>query len=206
VRHLPRYVNPAPRNPSRTSPGVDALASLRPRHPEEARFPAATAADRLNQGPQPPHETPVSDERWWGDQSARANLGSNPTLRQISDSHAYVDVYGEGHHCHHLIDRGVVGPASTQACTEHVAALHQGRTRVPAEHQAATRAHLVRHLRDGNVPVPEPDVPPHLSGRAAQNQLEEMTIADRIADRRERLADLQDAEAYYDARERMNDR
>jgi hypothetical protein len=155
----------------------------------EARGVGATAADRLNQGPQPPHSTPTSDATWWGDQSARANLGSNSTLRQIADSHAHVGDDGQGHHCHHFVDRGVVGPASTEACQQHLETINEGRSRVPREHLPAVRVHLVRHLRDAGAAIPRSIFEP-VSGRAAQCQVEEWTIAERIADRQERLADL----------------
>lgn len=51
----------------------------------EQRLPAAAAADRLNQsGPMPPHSTATSSATWFGDQSAKANLGSNPTRAQTA--------------------------------------------------------------------------------------------------------------------------
>jgi hypothetical protein len=164
---------PRPRNPSRTLSGADALAELRAKMHPENRGVGATAADRLNQGPQPPHETETSSATWYGSRSALADLGREPTLREISDSHAYVGGDGEGLHCHHFTSRDGVGSASMQACAGHVVTINEGRSRAPVEHQAATRAHLIRHLRDGRVTPPQPLVSPHLSGRAARFQFEQ---------------------------------
>ncbi len=191
------------RSRSRTLSGAEALASLRPTHPEEARFPSATAADRLNQGPQPPHSTATSSATWYGSQSALADLGREPTLREISDSHAWVSGDGEGRHCHHFTSRDGVGPASTQACQQHLGTIHEGRSKVPREDLADTKAHLVRHLRDANAEVPRSIFEP-VNPRAAQRRVEELLIADEIAARREYLVDLRDRDEYFAARDRMS--